>query len=136
MSLVSGLTSSYTLSDWGAPFNGTIIAPRDSAYQCKVSESVETVGAFKLYGNDSIISYQVSEHDLQEFVAGSFDLAPLLKTFSHSFRDASDMLVIMADTGLDDQQIHPRSMGVIHLATQGSRVVAADYSVALSFRSH
>jgi hypothetical protein len=94
-------TGSYSFANWGQAFSGTITAPAETAYLCKSSTSVEAVGPFKLYGNDCVVSYQVSDAAFQEYLAGTFDVGPILQQFSVRFKDEVDTVVVMADSGLD-----------------------------------
>jgi hypothetical protein len=94
-------TGSYNFANWGLPFSGTIVAPAETAYQCKNSTSVQEVGPFKLYGNDCVVSYQVSEASFQEYLAGTLDVGPILQQFSARFKDEVDTVVLLADSGLN-----------------------------------
>jgi hypothetical protein len=94
-------SGSYKFTNWGQAFNGTIAATAESAYLCKVSSTLESIGPFKLYGNDCVVSYQISETAFQQYLAGSLDIGPILQQFSVYFKDDVDTVVFMADSGLD-----------------------------------
>jgi hypothetical protein len=94
-------TGSYSFANWGQAFNGTVVAASETAYQCKSATSVEVVGPFKLYGNDCMVSYQVSESLFQDYLAGTLDVGSILQQFSVRFKDEVDTVIFMADSGLD-----------------------------------
>ncbi len=105
--LVTPAAGNYSFKNWGPAFAGSFSVPSDSAYQCKAVATVEIVGAFKLYGNDCVISYQVSASMLQDYIAGTLDVASILQLFSTRFKDEVDVVVLLADSGIDNPGAAP-----------------------------